>query len=408
MNHRIQQRTLLIGLIVIFITGIIFTDSVNGQDPPISVTPLSTVSIFEIPKDPETNLANQDSLQTTTTNNTNGDGNGIPVPFPDPEILFEKVCDPTTINLDEEINCTITIQNNSTKSYAYKVLDLTSHNLSILRDSVVGAVIYESNIIIQRGVLAGSTPSSISIIKTDTPLAYNSLQELGVPPISNVNDETIINLSTLEPFIFNDEEYDVVGMTSNGYLIAGLGSDEDIAYTPQVFPDSAIPNNVIAPFWTDLNPEAGGNLYAALLTRDNESWVVLEWENVPAFDTIKPSPNCGETCINKFTFQAWLKTNTDQQDITFIYPTVDGPGAPSGLNVGAENVDGTIGANYESLPVAEDELIVLSTPGTGGESHVISYTAEPVRSGNWYSCALIKVFEVRGVDFDCSHGIITE
>ncbi|NHZ72426.1 MAG: hypothetical protein GWP17_05020, partial [Aquificales bacterium] len=180
------------------------------------------------------------------------------------------------------------------------------------------------------------------------------------------------------------------------------------AYIPQLFPDPTIPNDVIAPFWTDLNPAAGGFLYAALLTKDNESWVVLEWEDVPAFDSDKPSPNCLENCPELYTFQVWIKTNTPEQDITFIYAKVAGSGAISGLNIGAENKDGLIGANYETVPTIENKLSVISTPGTAGESHVISYIAEPVCTGYWYSCALIKVFEVRGITFDCAYGTIID
>jgi hypothetical protein len=404
MNHRIELKKTLIGMILLFIIGIIFTDSVKSQAPPVSAIPLSTVSIFDLPKDPGSNLSSQNTLQ--AINNT--DDNGIPVPFPKADITFEKVCEPTTITLDQELACTITLQNNSAENYSYKILDLTSPNLTIQEDSVIGAEYYNYNILMHRGVIAGGTPASLAVTQTNSSLVYNSLSALGIPPLSNVADETIINLSTLNPFIFNGESYNVVGMTSNGYLIAGLGSDEDITYTPQQFPDPAFPNNVIAPFWTDLNPEDGGNLYAALLTRDGESWVVLEWENVPAFADDKPAPNCGETCTNQFTFQVWIKTNTDVQDITFIYATIDGPGASSGLNIGAENIDGTIGANYESLPVAEDKLMVASTPGTEGESHIISYTAEPIHSGNWIGCALVKVLEVRGINFDCTFGTITE
>lgn len=404
MNHRTQLKKSFIGLILLCIIGTVFTDSVKSQEPPASAIPLSTVSIFDIPKDPETNLSNPNPRQ--TTNNTND--NDIPVPFPEADILFEKVCEPTTITFDEDLTCTITLQNNSAEDYSYKILDLTSPNLSIQEDSLIGAELYNYNIIMKRGVIAGGNPASLAITQTTTSLIYNSLSDLGIAPLANVADETIINLSTLNPFMFNGESYNVVGMTSNGYFIAGLGSDEDIAYIPQQFPDPAFPNNVIAPFWTDLNPEDGGNLYAALLTRDGESWVVLEWENVPAFADDKPAPNCGETCTNQFTFQVWLKTNTDQQDITFIYAGIDGPGASSGLNIGAENMDGTIGSNYESLPVAEDKLMVVSTPGTEGESHIISYTAEPVHSGNWIGCALVKVFEVRGINFDCTFGTIIE
>ena len=58
--------------------------------------------------------------------------------------------------------------------------------------------------------------------------------------------------------MYGSEPYTRVGVVSNGYLVIGGGTAADIVFTPQTFPNAARPNNVIAPFWTDLNPAAGG------------------------------------------------------------------------------------------------------------------------------------------------------
>jgi hypothetical protein len=406
MSLRDQQKKIVIGIILLFVISIVFTGSVKGQENSTSATPLSTVSIYDQPKDPETGVNSPNSLQKDTSSDMGETttGNDIPVPFPEEDILFEKVCDPTTIELDEEMTCTITIKNNGDRDFSYKVLDFVSRHMTIQEDSVIGGDLLGHRIISQYGVLAGGTLPSFAIESTDTPLIYDSLAGLGIPPLTGVQDDAMINVATLEPYIYAGDEYTTIGIASNGYLIPGLGSDEDIAFIPQIFPDPEIPNNVVAPFWTDLNPEAGGNIYAALLTRDGESWVVIEWEDMPAFDAEKPVPNCVDNCDNKYTFQAWLKTNTVEQDITFVYAAVGGSGAASGLNIGVENKDGTQGANYESVPTADEDLVVVKTPGTDGETHIISYTAQADKSGHWYGCALLKVFSVHGITFDCAYG----
>lgn len=408
MNNRRQQKKLLIGIILLFIATVGLTSSVKGQEDSTSVTPLSTVSVYQLPKALETseNSPNSPSITPSNKMGDNTSGNDIPVPFPEPDVMFEKVCDPIDVILDEEMTCIVTIQNNGEEALSYKLLDFISNRMVIQEDSVVGGDLFGQNMIAQRGVLAGGTLPSFSVENGDTPLVYNSLKELGIPPLFNVNDEAMINVSTLEPYVYAGETYTTVGISSNGYLIPGLGSDEDIAYIPQIFPDPQIPNNVVAPFWTDLNPEAGGAIYAALLTRDGESWAVIEWENVPAFDSEKPTPNCVENCDNLYTFQVWLKTNTVEQDVTFIYAHVGGSGAASGLNIGVEDKAGMQGANYDLLPTVADKLVVTTTPGTDGETHVISYTAQADRSGHWYGCALLKVYSVRGVSFDCVYGNI--
>lgn len=408
MSHRDQHKKTVLGIILLFVAGIVFTGSVSGQEGSTSVTPLSTVSIYDQPKDPEIGENDLDSLQIDPSNGNGKNimGNEIPVPFPEEDILFEKVCDPTTLNLGEEMSCTITIKNNGDEDFSYKILDFVSKRMIIQEDSIEGGDLYGQRIISHRGVLAGGTLPSISIESADTALIYDSLAGLGIPPLTDVQDDAMINVATLEPYIYAGEEYTTIGIASNGYLIPGLGSDEDIAYIPQIFPDPEIPNNVVAPFWTDLNPELGGNIYAALLTRDGESWVVIEWEDVPAFDSAQPKPNCVENCDNVYTFQAWLKTNTVEQEITFVYDVVGGLGADTGLNIGVENKDGTQGTNYESVPTVDDNLVVVTTPGTDGETYVISYIAQADQGGHWYGCGLMKVFSVRGITFDCAYGTV--
>lgn len=410
MSHRDQHKKIIIGFILLFVISIIFTGSVKGQEDSTSVIPLSTVSFYDQPKDPATGENDLNSLQTTPSNDVveNITGNEIPVPFPEEDILFEKACDPTTLNFGEEMFCTITIKNNGDEDFSYKVLDFVSRRMVIQEDSIEGGELYGQRIISNRGVLAGGTLPSISIENADTSIIYDSLAGLGIAPLTDVQDDAMINVATLEPYIYAGEEYTTIGIASNGYLIPGLGSDEDIANIPQIFPDPAIPNNVVAPFWTDLNPEAGGNIYAALLTRDGEAWVVIEWEDVPAYNSEEPKPNCVDNCDDLYTFQVWLKTNTTEQEITFVYDWVGGSGAASGLNIGVEDKDGTQGANYESMPTVDDTLAVVTTPGTDGETHIISYTAQADQSGHWYGCGLMKVFSVRSITFDCSYGTVLE
>ncbi|MCZ7671220.1 MAG: hypothetical protein M5U34_30830 [Chloroflexi bacterium] len=84
---------------------------------------------------------------------------------------------------------------------------------------------------------------------------------------------------------------------------------------------------MLAPFWTDLDPAAGGNLYAALLSLSSgDAWIVFEWEDVPAYDG-DHAPGCGGECEpNAYTFQVWIKTNSAVQEVSYVYARVDGVG----------------------------------------------------------------------------------
>ena len=93
-------------------------------------------------------------------------------------------------------------------------------------------------------------------------------------PIAGVGDETITNFGT-PAFLYGDEPYGAIGMVSDGYLVVGGGSSSDVNFLPQAMPDSAAPNNVLAPYWTDLNPGAGGAMYAVALTDTIDTWLVF-------------------------------------------------------------------------------------------------------------------------------------
>ena len=128
-------------------------------------------------------------------------------------------------------------------------------------------------------------------------------------------------------------------MTSNGYLVVGGGSAADVSSQNQGFPDGAPPNNVLAPFWTDLDGSAGGRYYAYRVALPGESttWSVFEWEQAPSFSDHAPN-----------SFQVWIgpEANGLGQDIWFSYGPELSAGDPAGLSVGAENAFGSSGESY--------------------------------------------------------------
>ena len=65
-------------------------------------------------------------------------------------------------------------------------------------------------------------------------------------------------------------------------MVIGGGTAADIVFAPQTFPNPARPNNVIAPFWTDLNTTggtAGNNAIQVNVLGDGDSdWIVIDFE----------------------------------------------------------------------------------------------------------------------------------
>jgi uncharacterized repeat protein (TIGR01451 family) len=158
-------------------------------------------------------------------------------------------------------------------------------------------------------------------------------------------------------FTFNGASYSQLIFSVNGTVEAGTDSGVFSSFANQNLPDASLPNNIIAPFWRDLNMNAGGNMYIVVLSGGPFQWTVVEWENVPHF---------GST--DAVTMQVWLgSTGTPAEGmIHFTYGRMDNPAA--GGTVGAENASGSVGTSYfyngaGTAPAVGDELLVSLLDG---------------------------------------------
>jgi len=190
-------------------------------------------------------------------------------------------------------------------------------------------------------------------------------------------------------FLYAGEIYDTIGIVSNGYIVVGGGTGADVNYINSDLPDAAQPNNVLAPFWTDLNPAAGGQEWINVLSDGVNSWIVVEWEAVPNFGDGLPN-----------TFQVWIGID-GVEDISFVYgPAITG-GDGDFLTVGAENKFGSSGGTVyfdgmgtppsPSFPAVDPgyEVDVTSVPGAPGGSQVITFQLTGTQKGKWQNCATL-------------------
>ena len=166
-------------------------------------------------------------------------------------------------------------------------------------------------------------------------------------------------------YVFNGQTYTSVIMSVNGTLEAGTASGLASSYNNQNLPDATAPNNILAPFWTDLNLDpdpasgggagGGGNLYMGVLNAGPDQFTIYEWENVPLW---------GDQS-NRYTFQIWVQNGTsgniwytyEQLGTTFLAATV-----------GVEDDTGTSGDSYfynatGTDPVVGQDLQVLASTG---------------------------------------------
>ncbi len=123
------------------------------------------------------------------------------------------------------------------------------------------------------------------------------------------------------PYTFNGVTYTQALFSVNGTIEAGSASGWFSSYLNQNFPDAAQPNNILAPFWRDLNLNEGvGYMYIASLGDGaGSAWTVYEWENVSHW---------GEDGAEAVTMQVWIGIDGTlaQGDAHFVYARMDNPG----------------------------------------------------------------------------------
>jgi hypothetical protein len=305
---------------------------------------------------------------------------------------MEKSCDPATFPIGATTDCIIKVHNKLATSNVH-VVDMLPDQLQLVSGSVIGAS-EDGNGLNYNGVVESA---EISVTNGVAPKGYISLGVLvGVPPISGVGDETIVNFDVL-PFKYLGKTYRSIGVVSNGYVVIGGGAAADVSHEPKDFPDSAAPNNIIAPLWTDLDPSPpnGGHLYAAYIRDDSvgKMWLVVEWEDMSE----SSSPDA-------YTFQLWIEVNSDNEDISMVYARVDGDGDDSvGLVVGAENITGEFGDAWGAVPTTTDELKVEFSPG----EHIIAFSAEGVVKGEWTNYAEMTGDTFQGTSIASFSGEVT-
>jgi subtilisin family serine protease len=289
----------------------------------------------------------------------------IPVAFftAQGDVVLDHACNPTTIPRQGTAECVIVATNTSALPSS-TAIDLQPGLPGRLRlANVTGGATPTGRGFEWSGVLAGARgPEIVSITPGGSPAGYLPLSLFGIDPIGGVGDETITNFN-VPAFKYGSEVYTRVGMVSNGYLVVGGGTSSDVDFVPQTLPDPFAPNNVLAPYWTDLDAGSGGAMRVGLLTDGVSTWIVFEWENVPLYGTTTPR-----------TFQAWIQIG-DTESITYAMGGV-GPGdATFGLTVGAENRDGTSGVNLGAVPVSGGDYTITTAPPQPGGSVTIEYDA---------------------------------
>lgn len=171
------------------------------------------------------------------------------------------------------------------------------------------------------------------------------------------------------PFLFPffGELYNQVLINSNGMLNFVSGSTD---FTNDPIPSTFTPNNLVAPFWDDIDSRCRTN--DGIFVQSFGTYVAFQWLNWDRF-----SCPVGRT----YTFEAQLHQNGD---IIFQYLTMSDQGTAT---VGIENQNGTVGFSYTGLLV-DGRWVKFSpvggppasTPTATPTATVFGPTATPTRT----------------------------
>ena len=292
---------------------------------------------------------------------------------------LSQSCLPTTVHKNDTTTCDVVATNLGFDPQVVDLKSTTDSKFDIV--SAVGATKHGSDEArLDNVTLAGATPG-VPFLEPLGFEGYLPLDIFGIAPIP-IGDEDIVNFD-VDAFVFNGVTYTSIGVDSNGYLIAGGGAAQDNkCCTLPSGPSPARPNNVIAPFWTDLDGSSAPGIFVASLTDGVSVWTVFEWR-VKVFGT-----------NDTRTFQVWVGAN-GVQDVEMAYAAL--PTNPNGQQflVGAENAIG----QGEFLPVGvfpTEDLFVDSTDPTPGDSATYELTLKAKQYGDGVLTTRMKADRVLG------------
>ena len=138
----------------------------------------------------------------------------------------------------------------------------------------------------------------------------------------SLSDDSSSQVNLLFSFPFYGQTKNTIKISSNGYLSFGNNAT---SYSNTAIPNSSAPNDLIAPFWDDLNPSSGGTVYYYNDTANNR--FIVQYDSVFRYGTSTPE-----------TFQIILTPNGK---ILFQYQNLQG--TLNSATVGIENATGTAG-----------------------------------------------------------------
>jgi hypothetical protein len=207
-------------------------------------------------------------------------------------------------------------------------------------------------------------PCDIGYMFEVSSFSFEDIRSTGTDLI--LYDDDYADFSLPFTFSFYCQDYNEVTVSSNGtvYFVQRLQSWSN-ACIPSA--DAYGVDTFIAPFWDDLNPEAGGAVHYEIRGTEPERRLIVQWTNVPQF------PSTGAVTLQAILYEGTNEILFQYLDVEFGDVEYDN-GASATVGVQEDLVSGTsYSCNTASLA---DGLALLFTPVTGITKEKLMITRE--------------------------------
>lgn len=327
-----------------------------------------------------------------------------------PAVEITNTCVPATFAVDTTTTCTVTLENRSFAPVTFSLRQRFPAQVKLKTVTLVGATATDKRVLLDGTLFARQGPQIAVVPATgaDAPaFPYVDASVGTCGPIGSAADEIYYTWTNVPSFAWGGKSWTGMMMASNGYMVVNGAGADDFASVNQLLPDERRPNNVLAPFWTDLFPGTlgAGEMRYCWYTVGATTWGLWDWRAVR---------NRANNRLNSFQVRVRFG---GVEDVTFAYGSEVSPGSDRLLTVGAENEYGNAGAvRYAKLP---DTTAVGTLPAAGsvlrakttaaetaGEKKTITFKLRGRKAGPWQSCVGVTSDAYEGTSYACFAGVV--
>jgi subtilisin family serine protease len=313
----------------------------------------------------------------------------------EPDITLTTSCKPVVLPKRAWTDCTIEVTNTGFEDASITLKSPLPEQLRIVPDTLEGAVQENEQLLAFDGTLSRTVPS-MRLVEAAHRYGYVPLASLGVEPLpcpDDCDDGGYI-VGGLD-FDYLGIQYDQAIWSVNGTLELGTSSGGAAPAANGLLPDPVLPNNLLAPWWTDLDLSKGGQWYTATLSDSVDTFDVFEWRQVPAHDEVG----------TQASFQIWLRRGSNEA--WFTYGVLD-----SGWSCATVGLEDSLGLDGQTAYCAEigvgtvpqADFYVDLNSGAPGQRQIITFTAEAVQQGSWWHCPRLASPLFSGEQIVCVRG----